>query len=69
VQAFRREESDYESTRFRLRGLVPDAIYTLTNLDVEGSDEMKGRELLDAGLPVTMKARPSTSIIIYTKKS
>ena len=33
VQAFRRDQSSYEAARFRLRGLNPDARYTVTNLD------------------------------------
>lgn len=69
VQAFRRAESDYESARFRLRGLEPGAAYTLTNLDVAGGTEMTGRELLDTGLPVAMKGRPCATIITYKKRS
>ena len=34
VQAFRRADSLYESIQVKLRGLDPDAVYTLTNLDV-----------------------------------
>jgi alpha-galactosidase len=68
VQAFRRAESDYEAARFRLRGLEPNATYSLTNLDVPGSVEMTGRQLLDSGLPVVMKDRPSAIIITYKKK-
>lgn len=69
VQAFRRAESDYEAARFRLRGLEPDAVYTLTNLDVAGSTEMTGRELLESGLPIALKDRPTAAIILYKKKS
>jgi alpha-galactosidase len=68
VQVFRRAESDYEAARFRLRGLEPGAVYTLTNLDVEGSTEKTGKELLDSGLPVAIKDRPNATIITYKKK-
>jgi alpha-galactosidase len=69
VQAFRRAECNEESAKFRLRGLDPNAVYVLTNLDVAGSTEMTGRELLDAGLPVVMKEKPGAAIITYKKKS
>lgn len=69
VQVFRRAESDVEAARFRLRGLEPGAVYTLTNLDATGSTEMTGRELLDTGLPVTIKDQPGAIIITYKKKS
>jgi alpha-galactosidase len=69
VQAFRRADSAEESARFKLRGLEPDAVYVLTNLDVAGTTEMTGRELLERGLPVVLKERPSAAIITYKKKS
>jgi len=68
VQAFRRAESNYESARFRLRGLDPNAVYTLTDLDAAGDTEMTGRELLETGLPVAIKDRPNAIIITYKKK-
>ncbi len=68
VQAFRRPKSVYESMRIRLRGLEPDAVYTLTNLDVAGSTEITGRELLDAGLAIVIKDQPGAVLITYKKK-
>jgi alpha-galactosidase len=68
VQAFRRAESDNQFARFRLRGLKPQSVYTLTNVDIAGSTEMMGRELLDSGLPVTMKDRPCATVIMYKRK-
>ncbi len=68
VQVFRRGESIYELARLRLRGLEPDAVYTLSNLDVAGTTEMAGRELQAHGLPVAIKDRPGSAIITYAKK-
>jgi alpha-galactosidase len=69
VQVFRRAESGFETARFRLRGLEPGAIYTLSNLDAKGDTEMTGQELLTTGLPVAIKDRPGAIIITYRKNS
>ena len=69
VQAFHRAESICESARLKLRGLDPNAVYVLTNLDVAGATEMTGRELLDNGLSVVIKDKPGAAIITYKKKS
>jgi alpha-galactosidase len=66
VQAFRRPDSFYEAARFRLRGLEPEARYTVTNLDVPGAAEMAGRELMEKGLPVRIEELPGE--VIYTYK-
>ena len=68
VQAFRREESCYESVRLRLHGLDPNALYTLTNFDALGTTEMTGSELLHAGLPIAIKEQPGAAIFTYRKK-
>ena len=68
VQAFRRPESGTESIRVRLRGLDPDAVYTLTNFDVSGTTEMAGRELQEGGLPIAIKDRPGSAIVTYKRK-
>jgi hypothetical protein len=46
----------------------PKAVYTLTNFDVPGTTEMSGRELLETGLPITIKDLPGSAIITYNKK-
>ena len=68
VQAFRRAQSPYESICVRLHGLEPDAVYTLTNLDVAGATEATGRELLEQGISVVMKDQPGSTVITYRKK-
>ncbi len=67
IQVFRRAESPYESARFRLGGLENDARYTLTNLDVEGTTEMTGRDLIEKGLLVSVTERPAAVIITYKR--
>jgi alpha-galactosidase len=68
VQAFRRSQCQEASVRYRLRGLEPDAIYTLVDFDAPATTEMSGRELMESGLPVVIQDRPGASIITYQKK-
>jgi alpha-galactosidase len=68
VQVFRRDASPYESLRVTLRGLDPDAVYTLTNLGVPGSKDVSGRELLEKGLAIAIEAKPGAVVITYQKK-
>jgi alpha-galactosidase len=69
IQCFRRADSPYESARFRLHGLDPEAQYELTNLDLDQPVRMSGRELLDGGLPITAAARPAAVVITYRRVS
>jgi alpha-galactosidase len=68
VQAFRRGDNAEESARFRLRGLDPEAIYLLTDLDTAITVEKTARELLEMGLEILLKDKPSAAIVIYKKK-
>jgi alpha-galactosidase len=68
VQAFRREESVYESAQFKLRGLSPDANYTIGNIDFCGSEDITGRVLMEKGLVVSIPDRPGAVVITYKKK-
>jgi alpha-galactosidase len=68
IQAFRRAESPYESARFHLRGLDPDAQYTLTDLDTGAARHESGRELVEKGLLVTVPTRPTAVVILYKRK-
>jgi alpha-galactosidase len=65
VQAFRRPQSLYETARFKLRGLEPDARYTLKNFDVPGTTEATGKEQAEKGLLVTIPDQPGAVIITY----
>ena len=48
VQVFRRDDSPYESARFKLHGLDATAKYEVENLD-GGKETRTGRELMEAG--------------------
>jgi alpha-galactosidase len=67
VQAFRRPESSYESARYKLRGLDAAAQYAIVNLDLTGVILFTGRELMEQGLPVSIKSKPGAVIITYRK--
>jgi len=66
VQAFRRADCSVAITEFTLRGLDPDAVYTVTDLDApEQPVEMTGTELMEAGLPVGMESALQAKVIVY----
>jgi len=66
VQAFRREQSPFESARFPLRGLEPDAQYRISDGDsAEGPQTCTGQELMTRGLPVRMRQSPGAIVLIY----
>jgi alpha-galactosidase len=67
IQAFRREKSVYESSRFTLTGLEPDAFYIVTDIDTGFQIEMVGRELMKKGLLVRISERPGSAILTYRK--
>ena len=57
IQAFRHENSPYESIRLKLQGLDKRAIYEVTDLDKPGPQEIAGSELYDRGLLVVIESR------------
>jgi alpha-galactosidase len=68
VQVFRRTESPYCGRELKLQGLDPAARYELTDLDVPDRPVTHaGRELLEAGLPVTITNKPGAVVITYKK--
>jgi alpha-L-fucosidase len=68
VQVFRRPDSPDESKHVKLRGLEPDAVYTLTNLDSGNVTESTGRDLAEKGITILIKDKPGSAIIVYKKK-
>ncbi len=68
IQAFRRQDSPYESARFSLHGLEPDAHYVVSNIDTGKSQKLTGRELAAPGLLVTAPAQPSAMVLYYEKE-
>jgi alpha-galactosidase len=68
VQVFRRPLSKEASKTFRLCGLDASATYVLTNLDASAPSEASGKDLMEQGLPVEIKDKPGTAIIVYRQK-
>ena len=67
VQAFRRKNCTDQSQVFKLRGLDPQADYTLEDLDTGTSGKQTGRQLADDGLRVTLANRPGAALLVYRK--
>ncbi len=67
VQAFRRDQSVYESARFKLAGLDPEARYAVTNLDSGDTRTVSGRELIEVGLSVEIADLPGDAVLVYTR--
>ena len=65
VQAFRRAWSFYESARFKLRGLNPEAKYEVNDLEHPAPATMTGRELMETGVLVALKEQPGAAVIVY----
>lgn len=65
VQAFRREKSPFVAAKFKLRGLKPQARYTVKDLDSRRAVELTGRDLMDDGLPVAIPETPGARILVY----
>jgi alpha-galactosidase len=67
IQAFRRQQSPGELMRFQLQGLDPAARYAVTNVDAAGHAELTGRELMEQGLPISLKKQPDSALILYKR--
>ena len=67
VQAFRRHNSYYESARFKLGGLRPEARYRVTDLDGSAPKEIAGRELIEKGLSVSLPDKPAAAVLVYQR--
>ena len=69
IQVFRRASSPYESARLQLRGLDPQATYTLTDLDTQRSERIPGSILVEEGIEIALKVRPGYAVMVYQKSS
>ena len=67
VQAFRRDESPYETARFKLRGLEPAATYRVNDVDQPQSAEARGKDLMETGLLVKLPQQRSSCIVRYQR--
>ncbi|MBI5388167.1 MAG: alpha-galactosidase [Verrucomicrobia bacterium] len=68
VVALRRPESPYESARLPLYGLDERATYRITDLDTQVQHTRTGKELLEEGLAVSLKARPGSALLLYERQ-
>jgi alpha-galactosidase len=62
--AFRRKEAPWSTAQFKLRGLDPDATYEIEDADTGKKDNVKGGDLLNHGLAITLP-RPNLSALIF----
>ena len=67
VQVFRREKSQDDSAAYKLQGLEPGSLYTISDFDADKPRRMTGRDLAEKGLPITLAKRPWAATIIYKK--
>ena len=65
VQAFRREKCAEKEITLRLRGLQPDASYSVTDIDRQEPRSISGRELMDNGLPMEADTAPAALVFVY----
>jgi alpha-galactosidase len=67
VQVFRRDQSVYESARFKLNGLESGAQYLVTNLDSGERQSFTGEELRERGLRINVASRPGDAVLTYAR--
>ncbi len=65
VQAFRRVDCPERAVALRLRGLDPDAMYVLTDLDRAGVTHAHGAALMAEGLTVDASSSPAAVVLLY----
>lgn len=68
VQVFRRPECPTATMAFRLRGLDPEQRYVVKDADTTDPVELTGRELMEAGLTVTLPEPRSAAVIFYRRR-
>jgi alpha-galactosidase len=68
VQVFRRPNSVYEAARFKLHGLESAALYAVADIDhPETKHGLRGTELMEGGLPVTIAEKPGAAVLTYQR--
>lgn len=67
VQAFRRGQNEEAVRSFYLNGLDPLAHYEITDIDAGIPVKMSGKDLMEKGLAVEIKAKPCAALITYRK--
>ena len=67
VQAFRRAECAEEALTLKLQGLDAQSQYEVENLDDGKMQKVTGKELMESGLPITIKDKPGAALFVYRK--
>lgn len=67
IQMFRRADATKDSETFRLKGLDPKAKYKITDFDDNRSVVVKGKELLDQGIKLTLPEKSQAQLIRIEK--
>lgn len=67
VVALRRPQSPYQSGRFALVGLDGQTSYRVTNLDTKQQTTCAGKQLLEAGLEVSLETQPGSALFLYER--
>ena len=67
VQAFRREQCAGEVAVYPLRGLDPQANYSVSDIDGTWKQLRSGRELAEQGMTVTIVDQPGAAVILYRR--
>ena len=66
---FRRADCPYTSATLPLRGLEPDATYTVTSVDAADRPiTLRGSDLMQHGLAVHIDTRPAAVIYTYVRR-
>ena len=67
IQAFRRSSSAFDSAQLQLRGLDAGARYEVKNIDTGNTQLLSGKELMKAGLRISLTEKTSTALLTYRR--
>jgi alpha-galactosidase len=69
VQAFRRENAEESSARFYLKGLNPNAVFSIRDIDGDRTYPLyTGRALMEEGILIEADEKPEAVILLYKKE-
>jgi alpha-galactosidase len=68
IQAFRRQDSPFDSAQLKLRGLDPAAHYVVKNLDTSLESQFTGSQLMREGISVPIRTEPGAAVLLYRRK-
>lgn len=68
IQVFKRPNSPYTSASYKLKGLNPDNIYIIEDIDTNEKFELSGKHIMETGFDVTIKEERVAKIFTYKTK-